>query len=303
MALPNLPTELIIHVFSSVDKIGSAAALSQTSHRLHEIWRHNLPSICDAVFPRMIECYDQARQLLEAMAKSDKVVAESSVEDKYKAAVIRARVLISNDNAPHKALRSFASSVPTEWVELLDSCPCVWNGTGHDENGCAVVIGPSRIRFIEGYYRALSMVYLGGRSAAKRYDFLASMNLLDFFRMFELVEYIFFHFGHSENVPGKNRDLPGYDSWPSGFRDNEDYSEKLMNCVEYLDLFEHHMAVSLGIPRHMADTYRSSGPSILHDDCLDDVIKKTKIIAMAHVLPQLPNDILSDPRYELFTPQ
>ena len=78
MSLSDLPTEIIVHLFRSVDNIRPAAVLSQISGHLHSVWRYNLSSIYDSVLPREIECYDQARQLLEARAQSDVVVGESS---------------------------------------------------------------------------------------------------------------------------------------------------------------------------------------------------------------------------------
>ena len=301
MSFSDLPTELIVHVFKSVDNIGSAAALSQTSHHLHEIWRHNLSTICDAVFPRTIECYDQACQLLEAMAKSEIVVEQSSAEEKYDTAVVRAKVLVANRHIARRALELFTAGLPVRWDPDFEPCTGTCNGAGHNDHGYPIVKGPSRIRFMEAYYRAYSILYLGGKTATRRYQFLASMSLMEFFRMFDIVEYVFFDMGW-EIVPDKGQDLPGYDSWPPALGGDDGHAD----CLEFLIVLEDYVAMASGIQRPMTNTFRAwgGGPSyqrILHDDCLDDGMKKADSIAMAHILPQLPKQMVFKPRYELFT--
>lgn len=247
----------------------------------------------------MVECYDTARQLLGAMEKSEIIVAQEPMKGKYDAAVMRARMLISNDNIAHKVLTLFGLKPSAEWAERMKTCICVWEGAGHDDDGSPIVIGLRRIRFLEGFYRALTLIYLGGKTATRRYQFLASMNLLDFFRIFEIVEYLYFDFALS-TMPEEERGLPGYDSWPPNIGNIGRHGD----CLEFLVVFEGYAAMSSGIQRPMTNTFNSSRPSyrlILHDDCLKDGIKKADGIALDHILHKLPNDVFLESRYERYT--
>lgn len=310
MPLSDLPNELIVHVFKSVDNISTAASLSRTSRHLHAIWLYYLPPICDAVLPRMIECYDPARQLLEAMAKSDTVVDQCSVEEKANAAVIRARLLFTNSDMADTALKWFESELPAEWDENFEQCTCTCNGTGIRDDGYPTVVGVSRTRFLRGYYQAMSIIYLAGKSTRRLYHFLASMDLMEFFRMFEVMAYIFFDFGE-EDMPDKDRALPGYDSRPRDpgedpeENDGPDYFKEIMEGYEFLDLLENHLTILSGIKRPINNKWNDPGPSyqlILHDHCVEKGTKKAEGIALAHLLPQLPKDIKFNPRYELLPP-
>lgn len=309
MSLLALPNELIVHIFKSVDNISSAASLSRTSRHLHEVWLYYLPPIRDTVLSRTIECYDQASQLVESMAKSDTAVDQSSVEEKAKAAVIRARLLFTNSDMADEALKYFEADLPTEWDEGFEQCTCTCNGTGIGDNGEPIVVGVSRTRFLRGYYQAMSIIYLAGKGSTRIYRFLASMDLLDFFRMVEAMEWIFFELGE-EDMPDKDRALPGYDSRPrnpgedaDGEDDGPDYFEDIIKGYEFLRLLENHLAILSGIKRPIT-RWREPGLAyqlILHDHCGEKGSKKAQGIALAHLLPQLPSNIPFDPRYELST--
>lgn len=107
MSLSGLPTELVLHIFNNLDHISSAAALSQTSRHVHEIWRYNLDSILDAVLPRVIEYYDQVHQVLETTVEPTIIADQASVEDKFTAAISRAKTLFKTADTGYQDLKSY----------------------------------------------------------------------------------------------------------------------------------------------------------------------------------------------------
>ena len=309
MSLSDLPNELIVHVFKSVDNIGSAAALSQASHHLHKVWRYNLPSICDAVLPRMIECYEQAHQLLEARAKSDLVAGEwsLSIEEKAYAAILRSSVLFTNADIVHEALKWFEGDLTAHWEdtpERFEQCAC--DGTGLDHHDNRTLVRFSRRRFLQGCYRALSMIYWAEKSAKRRYQLLASMSLMDYFEMLEIMEWIVFYYG-AEVYLDEDRALPGYDSRPRdpGEEAGVECIDDIMEGLTFLELLEEDLSMFSGIEKPVNMMFWDPGPSyqlILHDDCLNNGIKKAESIALADILPRLPKNNSSHPGYDILTP-
>lgn len=325
MSLSDLPTELIVHVFKSVDNIRSAAVLSQTSHHFHSVWRYNLSSICDSVIPREIECYDQARQLLEARAQSDIVVGESSlpIEEKADAAILRVRMLFTNADHAYEAVKGFEAEIPCEelmtpeeFEPFKSTCTC--DLIDYDDEGYPIVGEVSRSRFLQGYYRALTMIYLARKCPTKRYRFLESMHLLDFFRMLEIMEWIVFEY--MRDISDEGRALPGYDfllrdTGEDVFEENLDgdtgddaFEEHLDELVKGFDLLEHletDLAILSGIKKPMNMRFRHGGPSyqlILHEDCVNHDIRKAESIALAHLLPRLPKNSPFSSGFEVTPP-
>lgn len=301
MSLSDLPTELIVHLFKSFDNIDSAAVLSQTSRHLHSVWIYNLSSICDSVLPRQIECYDQARQLLEARAQSDIVVRELSLstEEKADAAILRVRVLFTNAHAAYNALKWFERSVPCkelmtpeEFQQLKTNCTC--DLIAYDDKGYLTVGGVSRNRFLQGYYRAMTMIYLTGKTPTRKYLFLASMHLLDFFRMLYIMEWVVFDY--VADILDGGTAFPGYDSLCGDGEEvtaDEQHDEIMEGSFELLECLETDLATLSGIERPMKMVSWERGPSyqlIFHEDCLNDGIKKAGSVALAPLLPRLPKN-------------
>lgn len=111
----------------------------------------------------MIECYEQAHQLLEARAKSDLVVGEwsLSIEEKAYAAILRSSVLFTNADIVHEVLKWFEGDLTAHWEdtpERFEQCAC--DGTGLDHHDNRTLVRFSRRRFLQGCYRALSMIHL-----------------------------------------------------------------------------------------------------------------------------------------------
>lgn len=306
MLLSKLPIELIVQIFESVDKISSAAALSHTSRDLHSIWRSHLASICDAVLPRTIECYDEAYLLLEARENSTLVASQLSDEGKAKAAIVRAKVLFTNVDLAGTTLKDFEEL----FVILLDiddeqnvhfgTTPgreCQLSCTKHGDR----TLGPfSRIRFLQGFYRAMSMVFLAGKNATKRYQILASLHLLDLFRMFEVMEVIFY----KKHIPDGDALWPGYDFRPR-IQSEDSYpgEGEIIDSLDFLGLLATDLAQVSGIEQPFKYDGGAFCPLFLHEMCLTDNIKRAKGIAVADLLPRLPRNVRIKPDYELLAPQ
>ena len=78
-----------------------------------------------------------------------------------------------------------------------------------------------------------------------------------------------------------------------------------MEGFELLERLETDLAILLGIKRPMNMMSWNRGPSyqlILHEDCVNDGIKKAESIALAHLLPRLPKSSSFRPGCEVTPP-
>ena len=102
--------------------------------------------------------------------------------------------------------------IPEEYEQFSSTPTCTYDLTEYDYVGYPVLGGVSRTRFLQGYYRAMTMIYLTRQNQTRKYRFLASMHLLDFFRMLEVMEWIVFDY--VGDIFDEGKVLPGYDSLP-----------------------------------------------------------------------------------------
>ena len=349
MSLSCLPTELLVHIFKLVDNVCDAAALSRTSHHFHAIYKYNLSSICDAVLPRSIEAYDQAAQLVEARTNSaaissddiqtifdavypptmmaydtieayDQAVqlvkarakpkitsSQSSTDEKPVAAVVRAKKLFADVHLVHSALRQFemgvslTPGVPPELLVL---------GSSHTEPPGISSLEPfTRARFLQGYYRGISVIYLKKKTGAEMYQFLESMSLLDLFRMCEVMIWLRVEFTMSTASSGS----VGLNRWPSLLNewrslpghvevfdplvgDEEHYSWRYTQLTDgwgfLLDLVKDLETIT-GIAGPEGAFLTTSPDAsrfifISHGDGPNERAKKAEGVALADVLPLLP---------------
>lgn len=348
MSLSYLPNELLVHVFKSVDNVSDAAALSRTSQRFHKIYEYSLSSICDAVLPRTIEAYDQAAQLFEARtnpaalssddwqtirdtvyppkiegytrfdryervvllfqagAKSKITSSQSSADDKPVAALKRAKKLLADADLVQSALQQFEMfisqfKVPPESLE---------RGSPLTEPPNISSLEPfTRARFLQGYYRAISLIYMRKKTGAEMYQFLASMSLLDLFCMCEVMVWLTIEFAIEFSIPldtpgsillsdwlslpNEMRCPPGhidllvsdeYYSWcHRQVRDGRCLLLDLVEDLETITGIEGPQVVGLIAPPDASTFY-----FILHNDGLDERAKKAEEVALADVLTLLP---------------
>ena len=138
-SLSNIPPEIQITVFQSLANLSDGASLARTSRTFNEIWRLNTASICDAMLPRIIDCLDDAANLIEAQAYSENLV-EAPGQDRNLVAIQRAQRYLSNQNAAHHACDVFADDVISNFEGLI-------------VDRLEVLSSTERPRFIQAYYQ------------------------------------------------------------------------------------------------------------------------------------------------------
>ncbi|MCJ1266054.1 hypothetical protein MMC22_005936 [Lobaria immixta] len=68
-SLSSLPPELQLAVFRSLDNFADVSALMRTNQLFHAIWMLHMSSISSAVLPRVIDCLDNAQDLLDTQER------------------------------------------------------------------------------------------------------------------------------------------------------------------------------------------------------------------------------------------
>lgn len=114
-----------------------------------------------------MECYDKACHFLKARAKLSIIASECSIEKKVKAAVVRGSVLVTINIKAEGTLMQFESQLMVQWgfepdSEFIGPSPC--QGTIRDCDGFLSLESHNHIRFLQGYYRATSIIYLAGKT-------------------------------------------------------------------------------------------------------------------------------------------
>lgn len=122
-ALSQLPSELLIQIFESLEDFSTVSALGRTSCRLHSIWQANSASICPRILTNFIECPEEANTLFDVQQSLSspkvRVVGNQAVLDRTKA-------MISNARMARDILKSFenatsSSVVSDAWTSFFDA--------------------------------------------------------------------------------------------------------------------------------------------------------------------------------------
>ena len=153
----DLPTELIVQIFYSVDGFSTAATLSSVSHRLLFIWKRISTSLCTILLSRVIDCFDQAGILVEAQWRYAQGQNSFDAND---AAIERTKLFFANEEIAFIALRRYEYTLFDE--EILD---------GRD------MTAAKRTSFVKAWYRAIAMVTLGSDFEPLPYQILLSIDL------------------------------------------------------------------------------------------------------------------------------
>ena len=348
MSLSYLPNELLVPIFKLVDKVSDAAALSRTSRRFHDVYQYNLSSICDAVLPRTIEVYDQAAQLLEARtdpaaissddlltifgtvsppnikayktieeydqavqlvkarAKPKTSASQSATDEPPVAAVKRAKKLLADADLMHSTLQQLEMRLSLAGEISPDLLVRGSSITEPPEIPCLEPF--SRARFLQGWYRGLSVIYLRRKTGAEMYQLLASMSLLDLFCMCEIMSWLVDDFlfvddprslaqSVQPSLLDEKRSLPGYtDDLAPLVGDEEHYSWRccqLMVVRDFLREIVQDLETITGIAgpkwRYLPTWLDASRFFfIIHGDGPKDRAQNAKGVALADVLPLLP---------------
>ena len=163
----DLPAELIIQVFHSVDDFSTAAALSSVSRSLFSIWKQDLPSFCKTLLPHTIDCFDQAKDLVEAQSQS---THNQQSSDANEAAIGRAKLFFANARIARLASHHYERSAI--YKGLL-------NGLGMTK--------AERTSFVKAWYRFITIATLGCDFQPLPYRILTSMDFLQFLQMMEVL--------------------------------------------------------------------------------------------------------------------
>ncbi len=113
-SLLNLPPELKIAVFQSLDDLPDVAALAQTCRLFKDICMFNAARICDAVLPRVIECYEDARTLVEVQVHDEK--KDIPDQDRKRVAIQQAKRYLFNQDAVRRICSMHESGILQEFL-------------------------------------------------------------------------------------------------------------------------------------------------------------------------------------------
>lgn len=166
----DLPTELIVQIFYSVDGFSTAATLSSVSNRFLSIWKRIFTSLCTTLLSRAIDCFDQAEILVEAQWR---YAQDQNSFDTNKAAIERTKLFFANEDIACVALRRYEYTLLDE--EILDG---------------RHMTAAERTSFVKAWYRAIAIVILGSDFEPLPYQILVSMDLLQFLQMMEAISWL-----------------------------------------------------------------------------------------------------------------
>ncbi len=162
--LTDLAPELIIQILKSSDSFADLTSLSSTSRKMFIIWKTNIDGICEAILPRTVPYYAQARELIEAQEKAEG--DEHSVFG-YQSAVDRAKWMFEDADTAAKVLDHFE-----QWV-------------------CGKLSWAEQQDFIRAYYRATTLAILGEEPLSCQ--LLLSWTTLDFGQVKDVTEWLGIH--------------------------------------------------------------------------------------------------------------
>lgn len=125
-------------VFQSLANLTDVFALARASRLFKDIWQFNAASICDAILPCAIECFEDARTLTEAQAHNEK--DDIAKQDKNRVALQRAKRYLSNQDTVHRTCNRFEREILRKLAPRIDK-------------GTPVLTPTERPRFIHAYYQ------------------------------------------------------------------------------------------------------------------------------------------------------
>ena len=247
--------------------------------------------------------YERLVSLFQAGAKPKITSSQSSTDDKPVAAVERAKKLLADADLVLSELPQFERILSI--LEVPPKSP--ERGSPLTEPPNTSSLEPfARARFLQGYYRAFSLIYLRKRNGAEMYQFLASMSLLDLFCMCEVMVWLSVEFAIEFSIP---LDTPGsvllidWLSLPNEMRCPPGHIDLLVGprfYSWYHSQVRDGRVLLLDLVKHLETITGIEGPNgrnlidspnfdfILHGDGPDERAKKAEEVALADVLTLLP---------------
>lgn len=198
--LTDLAPELLIQVLKSSDTFADVTSLRGTSRKIFMIWKTNLGAIREAVLPRTIDCFEQARELLAAQ---ERVGGERHVVHEHQTAMDRVKWMLKGADTAARALGYFEEKVI------------------HNQNRFEFgVYSPKRIPltpiestdFIRAYYRAKTLATLA--KGPLPCDMLSSWDMLAFKHMKDVMEWLTMGYSYGDPWPTPGGLMLGED-WPT----------------------------------------------------------------------------------------
>lgn len=137
-SLSALATDIVLHIFKSLDSHRTIVSLNSTSTRFYDIWRLNTLSISNAVLPRSIDCFEEAQELLKVQSSS---IIKDADQSPYQVSLQHNRRLLSNASVVAKVKSGLGLLSKNEWLieRYGQQGParlyyCLWTATALSDN-------------------------------------------------------------------------------------------------------------------------------------------------------------------------
>lgn len=177
--LTDLAPELLIQILKSADNFADVTSLSSTSRKIFIIWKTNVDAICEAVLPRIVDCFEQA---LELLAAQKKVEGGKHAFYGHMTAVDRAEWILKWADTAAKALVYFEEDL-----------------IGNAHKGRLFCMTPSnRVDFLRAYYRAATLATLA--KGPLPCEVLSSWDMLAFRQMKVVMRWLMAYAPPSERL-------------------------------------------------------------------------------------------------------
>ncbi|KAI9823640.1 MAG: hypothetical protein M1819_001153 [Sarea resinae] len=192
--IKRLPAELMLNVFQSQGRLKDILKFSSSCRLLNAIWRSNVNSITDAVFPKEYPCFTDAKLFLEAEDLIDPALSGPSLaleeegdqqEINYATSLKRLQRLYAH---AHDAVQ--LCNLHSDWVmERLINCrKTEEDGSTHQSNHPIRLVTVELARFTHCYYfiRVCVCSFFSAPLRTRCLNQLRSMGLSEIYLMSEI---------------------------------------------------------------------------------------------------------------------
>ena len=177
--LTDLAPELLIQILKSADSFADVTSLSSTSRKMFILWKTNVDAICEAILPRLVDCFEQA---LEFLAAKEKVEGDKHAFFGHMTAVDRAEWMLRWADTAAKALVYFEENV-------------IQNA--HNEHLFRMTAS-DRVDFLRAYYRTATLATLA--KGPLPCELLSSWDMLAFRQMMVVMRWLMAYAPPSERL-------------------------------------------------------------------------------------------------------
>lgn len=181
-----LPPELILRIFESVSSLNEVANLIRTARVFRHVWQLNATPISYYFFPRAIDCFPEAEQLVDAQEQAE---AEQQQQQQQQQKHHRQE---TSQTALHQTKRILSNarhvSLVCDFYETEMIPQIVLNKHISKDHPCHYMTTTERTRFTHTYYRMWIFTTMGNvrHSQELRSSFLARVNNRELYCMREV---------------------------------------------------------------------------------------------------------------------